>query len=80
MLGGMERFVDVHDGAVTQSTSERVVLFAGHIAVHLLQQLDSLVEAARTVVDSLHRRMVVDVLAVVDGRLLSSCCSVNELQ
>jgi hypothetical protein len=70
VLGSVQRFVDVHDGAITQATSERIVLFAGHVAVNLAQQLDGLVEAARTVVAYLHRRMVMDVLAVVDGRLL----------
>jgi hypothetical protein len=70
MLRGVHGLVNVTDSAVTQAAGHWVILFAGHVVVDLVKELERLVQASRTIVRALHRRVVVDVLAVVDRRLL----------
>jgi len=37
MLGGMQGLVDVHNRSISQAASERVVLLAGYVTMHLAE-------------------------------------------
>jgi hypothetical protein len=64
------RFVDVHKGALLEPLREGIVFFLRDIVVGFVDELESPVETAAPVETSVNRRMIVDVLAVVDGGFL----------
>ena len=58
------------DSTITQPARDRIVLFTRHIRVHFAQQLQRLMQAAAAIVRRVHRRMILDILAVIDGGVL----------
>jgi len=59
-------FVDMMDGAIAQTSYGRVVFFASDIVVCLIQQFLRAVKAAGAIQSSIDRRMIVQVLAIVN--------------
>src|SRR5580700_11788312 len=70
LLGLMNRRVEMADGAIAQATCHRIVLFARDIVVHLVQQLQRLVQPPRAIGRYIGGRMIMHILAVIDGRTL----------
>ena len=64
------RPVDVLDGTCLQALGKGVVFFFADVMVRLVQQLEGAVQTARPRKAGVNRRMIVDVLAVVDGGFL----------
>jgi hypothetical protein len=64
-------FVDVHDGSRLKALGEPVVLFLGDVAMGFVDQLESAMKATGPIHVGIDRRMIVDVLAVVDGSFLN---------
>ena len=64
------RLVDVLQRTVTQALREAVVLFLGNVVVGLVEQFEGAVETAPPIHVGIDGRMVVYVLAVIDGRSL----------
>ena len=62
--------VDVSRRALLQALRVAVVLFAGDVLVGLFEQVLGAVQAARVVETSINRRMVVQILAVIDRGFL----------
>jgi hypothetical protein len=62
--------IDVLQGSMLQTLREGIVLFLGHIAVSLLEQLGSAVETTGPIQMAVNRRVIVQILAIVDGGLL----------
>jgi hypothetical protein len=62
--------VDVFEGAPLQALRERVVLLLSNVPMGLVDQLEGAVKAAGPIHSGIDRRMMVEVLAVVDGSLL----------
>jgi hypothetical protein len=63
-------FVDVVDGAIAQSTDGRIIFFAGNIVVRLVEQFEGAMKAATAVHVGVDRRMIVQVLAVINRGVL----------
>jgi hypothetical protein len=63
-------FVDVVDGAIAQTADGRIIFFAGNIVVRLVEQFESAVKAASAVHVGVDRRMVFQVLAVINCGML----------
>ena len=61
--------VNVFEGALLQSLREGVVFFLGNIAVCLVDQFQRAVKPAGPIHAGVNRRMIVQVLAVVDAGL-----------
>src|SRR5208282_2599588 len=68
--GGIQRAVDMADRAVPQAVGIGVVFFSRDIRARLPQILQGLVNAAGTIRTLISRRVKVQVLAIVDRRLL----------
>jgi hypothetical protein len=64
------RLVDVFESALLETLGEGVVFFLGHIVVGFVDEFESPVETAAPIETCVNRRMIVDVLAVVDGGFL----------
>jgi hypothetical protein len=64
------RFVDVVESAIAQTTHCRIIFFAGDIVMRLVEQLQRAVVSAGAVHLRIHRRMIVHVLAIIDGGVL----------
>jgi len=62
--------VYVAEGTLLQALGKAVVFFMSDVLMSLLQELLGAVQASNMVQPSVNRRMVVQVFAVVDGRLL----------
>jgi hypothetical protein len=60
-------FVDVMQGAVAETSYPGVVFFAGDVVVRFIKQFERAMEATGPVHAGVDWRMVVQVLAVVDG-------------
>lgn len=69
-IRGVNGRIDVTDRTVTQSARHRIVLFTRDVLAHLVEQLERPMQAARAVRGAAHRRMVFDVLAIVDRGML----------
>jgi hypothetical protein len=63
-------FVDMMEGAIAQAADGRIIFFAGDIVVGLVEQFQRTVEAASAVHVGVDRRMVVQVLAVINRGML----------
>jgi len=59
-------FVDVVDGAIAQTTHGRIIFFAGNVVVRFIQQFHRAVKTAGAVHASIDRRVIVQILAVVN--------------
>jgi len=59
-------FVDVMDRAITQTAHGRIVFFPGDVIVGFVQQFQGAMKAAGAVHSHIDRRMIVQVLAVVN--------------
>jgi hypothetical protein len=66
----MMGLVDVHDGSRLQALGEGVVLFLSDVTMGFVDQFEGAVKAAGPIHVSVDRRMIVDVLTVVDGSFL----------
>ena len=64
------RLVDVFKSALLEALREGIVFFLGDIVVGFVHEFERTVETAAPVETSINRRMIVDILAVVDGSLL----------
>lgn len=64
------RLVDVLKSALLKALGEGIVFFLGDIVVGFVDEFEGTVETAAPVEASVNRRMIVQVLAVVDGGLL----------
>jgi hypothetical protein len=64
------RFVDVAEGAIAQTTYRGIIFFAGDIVVRLVEQLQGAVIAASAVYVRIDRRMVIQILAIVNRSVL----------
>jgi len=64
------RFVDVVEGAVAQAAHRGIIFFAGDIIVRLVEQFQSTVIAASASYVRIDRRMVIQILAIVNRRVL----------
>ena len=58
--------VDVSEGALLQALREGIILFASDILMRLLEKLLGPVQTACVIETGIHRRMVVQILAVID--------------
>jgi hypothetical protein len=63
-------FVDVVDGAIAQAADGRIVFFAGDVVMGLVEQFKGAVKAAGAIHVRIDGRMVVQILAVIDGGAL----------
>ncbi len=63
------RLVDVFESALLEALGEGVVFFLGDIVVSLVDEFEGPVEAAAPVEAGVNWRMIVEILAVVDGSL-----------
>src|SRR5580693_5792083 len=63
-------FVDVPEGAIAQTAYGRIILFAGNIVVRFVEQFQSAVIAAGAVHMRIDRRMIVQILAIVNRSAL----------
>jgi hypothetical protein len=59
-------FVDVVESAIPQTAHRGIILFAGDIVVRLIEQLQRAVKAAGTVHSSINRRMISQILAIIN--------------
>src|SRR5579862_681513 len=66
----MMRFVDVLQSALLETLSKGVVLFLSDVIVGLVQELQSPGETAAPIHLRIDGRMIVQILAIVDGGLL----------
>jgi len=66
MIDHAVRFVDVVQGAVAQAAHRGIVLLAGNVIVRLIQQFERAVKTAGPVHVFVDRRVIVQVLAVVN--------------
>jgi hypothetical protein len=64
------RFIDVMNGAIAQTADGRIVFFAGNIVVRFVEQFQGTVKAAFAVHVGIDRRMVIQILAIIDGGVL----------
>jgi hypothetical protein len=62
--------VDVMDGAIAQSADAGIIFFAGNVVVRLVEELEGAVKAASAVHAGVDRRMVFQVLAVINRGML----------
>jgi hypothetical protein len=63
-------FVDVLQRAHLKALSKRVVFFLGYVVMSLVDKLKSPVETSAPVEAGINGRMIVQVLAIIDGRSL----------
>jgi hypothetical protein len=59
-------FVDVVDGAIAETADTGIIFFAGNIVVRLVEQFEGAVEAAAAVHAGVDRRMIFQILAVIN--------------
>jgi hypothetical protein len=70
MIDNAMSLVDVMDGAIAQTADGRIIFFAGDVVVRLVQQFQRTVEAAPAVHVGVDRRMVFEVLSVINRGML----------
>ena len=70
VLDDVVRFVDVAESAIAQTAHGWIVFFAGDIIVRLVEQFQSTVIAAAVSHVCIDRRMVIQILAIVNGSVL----------
>jgi hypothetical protein len=63
-------FIDVMNGAITQAAHRGIVFFPGDVVVSFIQQFLGAVEAAGAVHAGIDRRMIVQILAVINRSAL----------
>lgn len=66
MIDHAVRFVNVMESAIAQSSHRRIIFLACDIVVRLIQQLHGAVVAAGPVHMHIDRRMIVQILPVID--------------
>jgi hypothetical protein len=59
-------FVDVVESAIAQATHRGIIFFAGDIVMSLVEKLQRAVKAAGAVHSSIHWRMIVQTLAIIN--------------
>jgi hypothetical protein len=64
------RFVDVAEGAIAQTAHGRIIFFAGDIIVRLVEQFQGTVIAASVAHVGINRRMVIQILTIVNRSTL----------
>jgi hypothetical protein len=64
------RFVDVVDGSIAQTAHGGIIFFAGNIIVRLVEQFQGAVIAASACDVGIDRRMVIQILAIVNRSVL----------
>jgi len=62
--------VNVQNRTLLEALCEAVVLFLANVAMRLIEQFQGAMQAAGPRETGVHRRMIVQILAVVDARLL----------
>jgi hypothetical protein len=70
LIRGIQGGIDVPKSAIPQSSRTRIILFAISVGPYLSQQVGGLVQATAIVIGSIGTGMVVDILAIIDGRAL----------
>jgi len=63
-------FVDMAEGAIAQTAHRRIVFFAGNIIVRLVEQFQGAAIAASVPNARIDRRMVIQILAIVNRSAL----------
>ena len=71
VIDDVVRFVDVMEGAIPQTPDGGVIFLASDIIVSFIQQLKRAMIAAGAIHMSIDRRMVVQILAIVNRGLLN---------
>ena len=66
-LGVVVSTVDVAKSALLEPLGETIVFFTGDVVVSFVEEFDGAVETAGPVQMSVHGRMVVEILAIVDS-------------
>jgi len=66
----MDRPVYVSKRTLLQTLGKPIIFFVGNVLMSLLQELAGAVQPARVIQPGIHRRVVVQILAIVDGSLL----------
>jgi hypothetical protein len=64
------RLIDVMNGAIAQSADGGIIFLAGDIVVRFVEQFEGAVKAAFAIHVGIDRRMVFQILAIVDGGVL----------
>jgi hypothetical protein len=67
------RFIDVMDGTIAQAAHCGVVFFTSNVIVRLVQQLESAMIAPRVSHMSVDRRMIIQILAIINRSVLDLC-------
>jgi hypothetical protein len=65
------RFVDVAEGAIAQTAYGRIIFFAGDIVMRLIEQFHSAVITGGAIHMRIDRRMIVQILAIVNRGALN---------
>jgi hypothetical protein len=68
MIDDAMSFIDVVQGSITKTAYGRVIFFSGNVIVSFIQKFHGAVEAAGPVHMRIDRRVIVQVLAVVNRR------------
>jgi hypothetical protein len=71
VIDDVVRFVDVMEGAIPQAPHGRVIFLVSDIIVSFIEQLQRAMIAAGAIHVSIDRRMVVQILAIVNRSLLN---------
>ena len=69
-VGGADRPIDMTDCAIAQAVGKRIVLFPGDVGAGLSQELQRLMNTPAVIRMIIQRRMIIDVFAVIESRLL----------
>jgi hypothetical protein len=71
MIDDAMSFVDVMEGAIPKTAYGRVIFFPGDVIVSFVQQFHGTVKAAGAVHSGINRRVVVQILAIVNRGMLN---------
>jgi hypothetical protein len=66
VIDDVVRFVDVMQGAIAQSSHRRIIFFARDVIVGPIQQFLRAVKATGAIHSCIDRRMIVQILSVID--------------
>jgi hypothetical protein len=73
------RFVNMSKSAVAQAARPRIIFFACDVIVRFVEQFQRAMKTAAAVQARIDRRMIVQVLAVIDGGVLDFADSLVDL-
>lgn len=67
--------IDMLESALLEALGERIVFFLSDIVVGFVNEFERAVETAAPIEASVNRRMIVQILAVIEGQPNSLCVS-----